>query len=242
MVSAAPTLRLELSAYENATLIDSSSIDIQVLDDPPELQNPLPNPQLMSKIASFSGGKVLSDAASLAATLRELPNKEGSPRVEKAPVWSTGGFWLRAGIVDRRVVLAASFGTGLKQLYSTVAANVVSADPGNPSGRMQSMQPRTFPFREELLLSAQQAKGTWVSEKQRRDGKELEPITLRFLADPATGFRHNLHVFVPELHQKLLASAMVAFSLSEPDHLECSRGPSGGQPPGRYIDRIRASV
>ena len=147
MVSAAPALRLELSAYENATLIDSSSIDIQVLDDPPELQNPLPNPQLMSRIASFSGGKVLSDAASLAATLRELPNKEGPPRVEKAPVWST--WWLLVALlvtVDRRVALAPPVGIGLRELYSTVAANVVSADPGNPSGRMQSMQPRHVPF------------------------------------------------------------------------------------------------
>ncbi|MHB0960936.1 MAG: glutamine amidotransferase [Pirellulaceae bacterium] len=97
VVSASPAVRLEVSAYENATLIDSSSIDIQMLDDPPELQNPLPNPQLMSRIASLSGGKVLSDAASLAATLRELPNREGSPRVEKVPVWST--WWLLVTIL-----------------------------------------------------------------------------------------------------------------------------------------------
>jgi len=88
VVSAAPSIRLELSAYENATLIDSNSIDIQVLDDPPELQNPLPNPQLMTRIASFSGGKVFFDAAALAATLRELPNKQGQPRIEKTPLWS----------------------------------------------------------------------------------------------------------------------------------------------------------
>ena len=97
VVSASPAVRLEVSAYENTTLIDSSSIDIQMLDDPPELQNPLPNPQLMSRIASLSGGKVLSDAASLAATLRELPNREGSPRVENVPVWST--WWLLVTIL-----------------------------------------------------------------------------------------------------------------------------------------------
>jgi uncharacterized membrane protein len=104
VVSTAPALRLELSAYENATLIDSTSIDVQVLDDPPELQNPLPNPQLMARIASFSGGKVFSDAAALAAELGELPNKEGPPNVERIPVWSR--WWL---VVVLLVLLTAEW-------------------------------------------------------------------------------------------------------------------------------------
>jgi hypothetical protein len=92
VVSASPAIRLEVSAYEDATLIDSASIDVQVLDDPPELRNPMPGPQLMSRIASHSGGRVLSDAASLAATLRELPNRQGPPRIERTPLWSR--WWL----------------------------------------------------------------------------------------------------------------------------------------------------
>lgn len=91
-VSASPAIRLEVSASEDATLIDSASIDVQVLDDPLELRNPMPDPQLMSRIASLSGGKVLADAPSLAAVLRELPSKQGPPRIEKTPLWSQ--WWL----------------------------------------------------------------------------------------------------------------------------------------------------
>jgi len=92
-----------------------------------------------------------------------------------------------------------------------VAASVVTADPGNPSGRMRSMEPIQCGSREELLPWAERAKGTWVSEKERRDGKEVEKITLRFLADPSDGFQSALHGFVPELHQQLLDSPKAEF-------------------------------
>jgi hypothetical protein len=93
VVSQAPLVRLELSALEGATLVDSTSLDVQVLDDPPELQNPMPNPKLLAQIAASSGGEVLSDAASLAAVIRRLPSKVGPPRVEKTPLWSTWWLW-----------------------------------------------------------------------------------------------------------------------------------------------------
>jgi hypothetical protein len=92
-VSAAPSIRLELSAYEGATLIDSNSIDVQILDDPPELQNPLPNPQLLAQLASSSGGQVLPDADTLATLIRSLPAKVGPPRTDKRPLWSTWWLW-----------------------------------------------------------------------------------------------------------------------------------------------------
>jgi len=93
LVSQAPMIRLELSAFEGATLVDSTSLDIQVLDDPPELQNPLPNPRLLAAVAAASGGKVLTDADALSAMIRRLPNRVGPPRIEKTPLWSTAWLW-----------------------------------------------------------------------------------------------------------------------------------------------------
>jgi hypothetical protein len=70
---------------------------VQVLDDPRELQNPMPNPQAMSRLATLSGGQVLPDAAALAAVLRELPRSEGPPVVKKTPLWDSA--WLLALLV-----------------------------------------------------------------------------------------------------------------------------------------------
>lgn len=86
--SATQALRVELTAKEEGTLIDSMSLNIQVLDDPFELQNPFPNHELLSRIAAVSGGKVLTDADALARELEKIPVKIGAPEVRKTPLWS----------------------------------------------------------------------------------------------------------------------------------------------------------
>ena len=86
--AATQALRIELTAYEDLTQVDSTSLNIQVLDDPFELQNPFPNPELLSRVAAVSGGKVLTTAESLAHELTSLPVKIGPPEVRKTPYWS----------------------------------------------------------------------------------------------------------------------------------------------------------
>ena len=44
-------LRIELTAYENNTQVDSTSLEVQILDDPSEQQNPLPDHDLLRRIA-----------------------------------------------------------------------------------------------------------------------------------------------------------------------------------------------
>ncbi len=88
----AEALRVELSAYEDYTLIDSTSIDVQVLDDPFEHRNPLPDLALMDRTAELSGGRVFTDADSLAAMLRDLPVEIGPEKTTKVPLWSR--WWL----------------------------------------------------------------------------------------------------------------------------------------------------
>jgi hypothetical protein len=86
--AATQALRVELTAKEEGTLIDSMSLNIQVLDDPFELQNPFPNHELLSRIAAVSGGRVLTDADALARELELIPVKIGTPEIRKTPLWS----------------------------------------------------------------------------------------------------------------------------------------------------------
>ena len=82
------SLRVELTAYEDFTQIDSTSLDIQVLHDPFEQQNPFPNHELLARLAQASGGQVLHSADDLAALLRDAPLDVGPPIVRRVPLWS----------------------------------------------------------------------------------------------------------------------------------------------------------
>jgi uncharacterized membrane protein len=91
-VAATQGLRIELTAYENNTQVDSTAIDVQILDDPSEQQNPLPDHALLRRLADDSGGSVLRDARALAAMLGRLPVAVGPPEIKARPAWSRG--WL----------------------------------------------------------------------------------------------------------------------------------------------------
>ncbi len=90
-------LRIELTAYENTsqslgfsrgTQVDSTSLDVQIIHDPFEQQNPFPNHDLLARVADLSGGKVLHSPQDLTEVIRELPVTRGPPIVRAAPVWS----------------------------------------------------------------------------------------------------------------------------------------------------------
>ncbi|MGE5192583.1 MAG: glutamine amidotransferase, partial [Deltaproteobacteria bacterium] len=86
--AATQALRIELTAREDQTQVDSTSLNLQVLDDPFELQNPFPNHELLSRIAAVSGGRVLTDPESLAKELTGLPVKVGPPERHLTPLWT----------------------------------------------------------------------------------------------------------------------------------------------------------
>lgn len=86
--SAGQAFKLELTAYEGQTQIDSSSLDVQVLSDPHEQQNPLPNREFLSALAQATGGREFADAGTLAAALKDLPIAEGPQTVRRTPLWS----------------------------------------------------------------------------------------------------------------------------------------------------------
>ncbi|OYV83912.1 MAG: hypothetical protein B7Z73_15755 [Planctomycetia bacterium 21-64-5] len=87
------SLRVELTAYEDLTQIDSTSLDVQVLHDPFEQQNPFPNHELLARLAAGSGGKVLRSAEDLAELLRAVPTDVGPPIVRRVPLWSNVWVW-----------------------------------------------------------------------------------------------------------------------------------------------------
>ena len=86
-------MRLELTAYEDLTQVDSTSLDIQILHDPFEQQNPFPNHELLSRVATASGGKVLKTADDLAQVLRNVPKNVGPPIIRRSPLWSNWWLW-----------------------------------------------------------------------------------------------------------------------------------------------------
>lgn len=95
--SAGQAFKLELTAYEGQTQIDSSSLDVQVLSDPHEQQNPLPNREFLAALARETGGREFTDAAALADTLTALPVPEGPQTVRRTPLWSRE--WLLGGFL-----------------------------------------------------------------------------------------------------------------------------------------------
>jgi len=90
--TASQALRFELTAYEDFTQVDSSSLDIQILHDPFEQQNPFPDHELLSDVATESGGKVFESSQQLATLISELPTTQGESEYRRQPAWSR--WWL----------------------------------------------------------------------------------------------------------------------------------------------------
>ena len=84
------SLRVELTAYEDLTQVDSTSLDIQILHDPFEQQNPFPNHEALASLAAGSGGQVLKSAEDIAEVLNDVPANVGPPVVRRSPLWSNG--------------------------------------------------------------------------------------------------------------------------------------------------------
>jgi uncharacterized membrane protein len=95
-------VRIELTAFERTgggfagsrgTQVDSTSLEVQIVDDPFEQQNPFPNHDLLARAASLSGGRMLSSPSELAGIVDSLPVEQSPPVVRKAPLWSRWWLW-----------------------------------------------------------------------------------------------------------------------------------------------------
>lgn len=86
-------LRIELTAMEDQTQVDSTSLEVHILHDPFEHQNPFPNHELLKEVARVSGGRVLESSDDLAAALTNIDVKQGPSVVRKSPLWSNWWMW-----------------------------------------------------------------------------------------------------------------------------------------------------
>ena len=91
------SMRLELAAWQGRALVDSASVPIQILHDPFEQQNPIPDHQLLTRLAHQSGGQVLADDNALADLLASLPVNRGPATSNTTPLWNTP--WMLALIL-----------------------------------------------------------------------------------------------------------------------------------------------
>jgi uncharacterized membrane protein len=95
--AAGQAFKVELTAYEGQTQIDSGSLDVQLLSDPHEQQNPLPDREFMAALARATGGREVTDAQSLADILTGLPVAEGPSTVRRTPLWDRE--WVLGGLL-----------------------------------------------------------------------------------------------------------------------------------------------
>ncbi|WP_139228231.1 glutamine amidotransferase [Planctomicrobium piriforme] len=94
--------RIEITAYEGSpagkvshgTQVDSTSVEVQVLDDPFEQQNTSTNQVLLKEIAALSGGQWIESPDQLANLVGALPVEVGPSTERRTPLWSQ--WWLLA--------------------------------------------------------------------------------------------------------------------------------------------------
>jgi uncharacterized membrane protein len=90
--SASQAIRFEITAYQDYSQVDSTSLDVQVLHDPYEQQNPFPDHDVLKRLAEETGGEVVATADRLKEINDAAPVEVGEPRVSRQPVWSQS--WL----------------------------------------------------------------------------------------------------------------------------------------------------
>ncbi len=87
------SLPLEIVAYEGSREAARRTAIVQILHDSRELQDPLPRPEVLQKIAQESGGQILTHPADLADLLNALPTSPGERVVHRSPRWDTPWLW-----------------------------------------------------------------------------------------------------------------------------------------------------
>ena len=112
--SASQSLRVELTAMEEFTQVDSTSLDIQILHDPFEQQNPFPNHELLALIAKHSGGPSHPRCHSTRRSPARCPDESRlAHRQQDAALEHLVAVDLAAGPAERGMDLEAIRGVGV---------------------------------------------------------------------------------------------------------------------------------
>jgi hypothetical protein len=87
-------LALDVLARDGDRVVAQTTLDVQVLDDPEEVQDPQSDPARLEGIAAASGGQVLHSAEDLARVLGKCAGAPSEVVVQKVPAWDHPALWL----------------------------------------------------------------------------------------------------------------------------------------------------
>jgi uncharacterized membrane protein len=85
---------LDVTAHDGDKVAAQATLDVQVLDDPVEYQDPRPDPARLEQLAHDSAGTVIKNAEQLAGILNACKAAPGEVVVHKTPLWDHAGLWL----------------------------------------------------------------------------------------------------------------------------------------------------
>jgi hypothetical protein len=78
-------------------VVSQADLDVQVLDDPLEYQDPRPDWSRLEELAQKSGGQVLHTAEELTKLAQSFRIAPGEKVVERSPLWDHWLLW--AGLI-----------------------------------------------------------------------------------------------------------------------------------------------
>jgi hypothetical protein len=87
-------VRLDVAAMDGELEVSRSLLDLQVIDDPAEFQDPRPDPARLQELAQATGGQVIHRPEELATLLAQAPPASVRVEVTRWPLWDTPLLWL----------------------------------------------------------------------------------------------------------------------------------------------------
>jgi hypothetical protein len=88
------TAVLDVLAYDQDQQVAQSSLDVQIVDDPVEFQDPRPDQETLENLAKATDGKSLHSAEDLAQLMRSFSTVPGEVVVTRSPLWDHPVLWL----------------------------------------------------------------------------------------------------------------------------------------------------
>jgi len=87
-------LVLDVAVFDGDQVAAQSSIDLQVVDDPAEFQDPRPDHSRLKELAQATAGRVIQTPAELATLLAGHPDASVTEVVTRSPLWDNPLLWL----------------------------------------------------------------------------------------------------------------------------------------------------
>jgi hypothetical protein len=85
---------LDVAAFDGDSLTAQSTVELQLIDDPAEFRDPRPNPTLLHKLATSTGGSIIQSPEQLSEMLGRHKDASVQTIVTRWPIWDTPLLWL----------------------------------------------------------------------------------------------------------------------------------------------------